>query len=148
MRLSFFAVAVAVFFLPCIGGLSFGRSGGGGNNNPRVQICQNKHCCQQWPHQQDLPNTLLDLLPPDVDVDIEVTGCLSECGKGPNMIFLLHKKDRSSVLLHAMNGPMHVAGELEDHFGIRVPSKLVAAVTVMDKASKGMSGTCLFVLYF
>ena len=66
----------------------------------------------------------------------EATSCLNQCGKGPNLT--LHKADRSQVQLSGVSGPMHLAEELEEHFEVRVPSKLVAAVTVMEKAKKGM----------
>lgn len=111
-------------------GLPFGKT-----RPAKVLVCQNKDCCRQWPHQQGLPDTLQDLLPPHVDVSVEVTGCLSQCGKGPNIV--LHKSDGSHITLNSMSGPMHLVVELEDHFEIRIPSKLVAAVTVMDKARKG-----------
>lgn len=127
-----------------------------GLSSPRVvRVCQNKHCCRQWTHQQNLPETFLELLPPDVNgnngggcgiisnnnnIEIEVTGCLSECGKGPNLVLNYKKHEdpqQRQVFLQGMTGPIQLAQELQEHFGIRVPSKLLAAATVMDKARKG-----------
>ena len=123
-----------------------------GNNGPRessstppkVQICQHKDCCRQWTlPQSSLAETLQDLLPPDVMLDVETTGCLSECGKGPNLVLLLHNHNNNTstspdpILLHGVTGPLHLATELEQHLGIRIPSKLLAAVTVLQKARQG-----------
>jgi hypothetical protein len=124
-------ICAALCVLPAVAAFSFGNRAA----DPKVKVCQNKDCCRQWTFQQSLPETLQDLLPPDAKVDIEATSCQSQCGKGPNLT--LHKADRSQIHLQGVSGPMHVAEELEEHFDVRVPSKLVAAVTVMEKAKKG-----------
>ena len=120
-----------------------------------AEICQNKDCCRQWTTTmtttQSLPETLQDLLPPDNllagGVQIQVTGCLSQCGKGPNLV--LHhdnNKDRKksdSTLVHGVTSPVVLAQVLHEHWDIHVPSKLLAAVSVMEKARKGMSCLCV-----
>lgn len=130
-------------FVPTTG---FSLGGGGGRPQHKVQICQNKDCCRQWTlTSTNLVETLQDLLPADdvMNVHIESTGCLSQCGKGPNIMMIFNdddddkKKNREPVLLHAVGGPHQLAQELQHHFGVRIPSKLLAAVTVMDKARKG-----------
>jgi hypothetical protein len=125
-------ICAVLSVLPAAAAFSFGNR----SADPKVKVCQNKDCCRQWTFQQSLPETLQDLLPPDAKLDIEATSCLNQCGKGPNLT--LHKADRSQVQLSGVSGPMHLAEELEEHFEVRVPSKLVAAVTVMEKAKKGM----------
>lgn len=110
----------------------------GGESGPRVGICQHKDCCRQWTHTQSLPETWQDLLPPDTQVQVEASGCLGECGQGPNV--LLHAAGANDpVLVHGLSTPLDVAAALEQHFDMRVPSKLLAAVTVLDKARKGTS---------
>eukprot|EP00977_Amphora_coffeiformis_P027316 scaffold34603_cov212-Amphora_coffeaeformis.AAC.9 len=125
----FFASWIALLLLlsaaPATRGLSF-----------KIQVCQNKDCCRQWKHPQNLPETLQDLLPPDAaPVEVEITGCLSQCGKGPNLV--LHNSGASSSqLVQGVVGPLQLADELQDYMGIHVPSKLVAAATVMEKATR------------
>lgn len=102
-----------------------------------VQVCQNKDCCKRWSMTyQRLPEILQDLLPPDVAsrVEVETTGCFSLCGKGPNIC--MKKSGSQEVYLNGITGPMTLADDLEEHLSIKIPSKLVAAVTVMEKAQK------------
>ena len=127
-------------------GFNLGNSNSNNNKPPpphKVRICQNKDCCRQWTlEQQGLPETLQDLLPPDAAaagssaVQVESTGCLSQCGKGPNLT-MQNNHNNAPVMLHAVDGPVALARALQDELGIRVPSKLLAAVTVMEKARKG-----------
>lgn len=52
-----------------------------------VKVCHNKDCTKKG-GGEPLLNTFRDLLPPDVArtrVSIETSGCLSQCGKGPNV---------------------------------------------------------------
>lgn len=140
---------------------AFNVFGGSNNNNNNkqppheVRICQNKDCCRQWTLEQTLPETLQDLLPPDVSpaVQVQVTSCLSQCGKGPNVMMIIKQQqpqDASSpteVLLQGVDSPSALAAELQLFLGIRVPSKLLAAVTVMEKARKGTLYACTYILY-
>lgn len=115
----------------------------GGKQTPtphKVRVCQNKDCCRQWKHAQNLPETLQDLLPPDANVEMEVSGCLSQCGKGPNLMVQNnnnHQGGSSQTIVQGVTGPLSLVDELQDQLGISVPSKLVAAVTVMEKATRG-----------
>ena len=120
------------------------------NNNHKlpaewtVRTCQNKDCCKQWTlTYQGLPEVLQDLLTPEIAprVHVEGTGCLSLCGKGPNME-LQSNQQSSAFTLNGMSGSMSLALELEERLEIEVPSKLIAAVTVLEKAAKGESMKC------
>jgi len=106
------------------------------SNSPktRVQVCQNKDCCQRWTLSTPLPETLQDLLPPKADsVEIESTGCLSQCGKGPNLCI---KTKMQEQCVHGVINAAMLAVQLGEVDG-KVPSKLLAAVNVMEKAQKG-----------
>jgi len=111
------------------------------SSSSKVRVCQNRDCCRQWKHPQNLPETLQDLLSPDADsVEVEITGCLSQCGKGPNLL-ITHSdsgtSSSSSQLVQGVTDPVLLSNELKDRLGIRVSSKLVAAVTVMGRATQG-----------
>lgn len=133
-----------------------------------IQVCQNKDCCKRWKYQAlSLPETILSFLTWNnhdnyehvsaaAAVTIETTSCLSKCGMGPN-ISIICKQQHQQLLLHDVSDPAKVAFVIESAFeqqqqrndngktgipeeGLRytVPSKLVAAVTCMEKAYKGM----------
>jgi len=108
------------------------------NNDLRtIQVCQNKDCCQRWSMSyEQLPEILQDLLPPDVrdSVQVETSSCLSNCGKGPNMA--VKRVGSKGFFLNGITGPMILRDELEERMDIKIPSKLVAAVTVIEKAQK------------
>ena len=106
------------------------------SNGPktRIQVCQNKDCCRRWTLTAPLPETLHDLLPPNADsVEVETSGCLSQCGKGPNMCV---KTREQGEYLQGITNPAMLAVQLEEIAG-KVPAKLLAAVNVMEKAQKG-----------
>ena len=139
---------VLVLLLPMTATTAFHLGHNRGEQQPQpheVRICQNKDCCRQWTLAQNLPETVQDLLPPDAaPVQVQATGCLSQCGKGPNLTMQNNNNNQNGlasssqqVMLHAVQGPMALAAELQEQLGIRVPSKLLASVTVMDKARKG-----------
>jgi len=48
----------------------------------------------------------------------------------------IKKPGSKDIFLNGISGPMSLADELQEKLGIEVPSKLVAAVTVMEKAHK------------
>ena len=142
---------------------AFNVFGSSSNNNNKqqpheVRICQNKDCCRQWTLEQTLPETLQDLLPPDVSpaVQVQVTSCLSQCGKGPNVMMIIKQQQQAQdssassteVLLQGVDSPSALAAELQLYLGIRVPSKLLAAVTVMEKARKGTLSILMLLLHF
>ena len=98
-----------------------------------IQVCQNKDCCQRWRHQTPLPDVLADLLGDSVSV--ETTSCLSQCGKGPNLCVRNSKGEE--LQLQRIDSPTIAAAVLEESLGQKIPSKLLAAVNVLEKAHKG-----------
>ena len=102
-----------------------------------IQVCQNKDCCQRFEGSTNLVRTLYDLLPPSTakDVKIESSGCLSQCGKGPNMS--VQKNGKEKILVHGVKDAASAAVELELSCSITPNPTLLAAVNVMEKAQKG-----------
>ena len=103
-----------------------------------IQVCQNKDCCQRFEGQSmDLVRTLYDLLPPSsqADIDIEATGCLSQCGKGPNMS--VKRPNEKELLVHGVRDATMAATELELSCSLTTHPTLLAAVKVLEKAEKG-----------
>ena len=105
-----------------------------------IQVCQNKDCCKRYKMQSmNLVQTLRNLLPPsssDCTIQVVSTGCLSLCEKGPNLA--IHQQDMSSNETPTMHNG------ITDHFSaaavlpVEPPPTLLAAVSVMEKAEKGM----------
>jgi NADH:ubiquinone oxidoreductase subunit E len=100
-----------------------------------IQVCQNKDCCQRWKLQTPLPDVLHDLLLLENSerVQMETTSCLGQCGKGPNVCV------NGEVYLRGLCDAVTVAAQLESLISIPVPSKLLAAVNVLEKAQTGTS---------
>jgi (2Fe-2S) ferredoxin len=97
--------------------------------NVKVQVCQNKDCCQRFRGtSQNLVQTIQHLCP---EVQVESSACLSHCGKGPNICI-------------QVNGEEHVHGEIVDAASaaavleletkVTIHPTLVAAVNVMERA--------------
>jgi (2Fe-2S) ferredoxin len=102
--------------------------------NVKVQVCQNKDCCQRFRGtSQNLVQTIQHLCP---EVQVESSACLSHCGKGPNICI-------------QVNGEEHVHGEIVDAASaaavleletkVTIHPTLVAAVNVMERAYQGTS---------
>jgi len=102
---------------------------------PSIQVCQNKDCCKRWRHHTPLPDVLTDLL--GNTVSIETTSCLSQCGKGPNLC--VYNPKGEEVQLHMVDSPTVAVAVLEDTLMRNIPSKLLAAVNVLEKAQTGKS---------
>jgi (2Fe-2S) ferredoxin len=107
----------------------------------RIQVCQNKDCCQRWKGKAaSLPETLQDFY--DSSVSIETTSCLSQCGKGPNVC--VSTAQTGDVYLTGLVDPTAAAVQLEsillemgDDTLLQVPSKLLAAANCMNKVKEG-----------
>jgi hypothetical protein len=123
----------------------------------RIQVCQNKDCRQRWSLQTPLPEVVHDLLSAGnvastthVPFRVESTGCLSQCGQGPNVCVINASGDSgaavaaaagttgSEVYLNGLSTPIAVVSQLEDALSTSIPSKLLAAVTVLERAQNGM----------
>lgn len=111
----------------------------------KIQVCQNKDCCQRFEGSSstDLVRTLQDLLPShDGDgtvVVVESSGCLSQCGKGPNISVQQASSSSSEppLLVHGVRDAIRAATELELSCSVPVHSTLLAAVKVLEKAEQG-----------
>ena len=104
----------------------------------KILVCQNKDCCQRWKLHTPLPDVLHDLLGPMI-VDIETTSCLSLCGKGPNVSLVQRSGgvgQEEQVYLNGLVDAVSVAAAL-DALSFTVPTKLLAAVNVFEKAQSG-----------
>lgn len=99
----------------------------------KIQVCQNKECCRNFGGKTascfyNLPQVLQDL---SSFVEVESTGCLSKCDKGPNI-----QVASSSTILHRIKDHIQAAAALES-LGIIVPAQHMAAIAVLEKASQG-----------
>jgi predicted metal-binding protein len=133
-------LSALLLFLPLAASLSSSSS----NSHPkvRIQVCQNKDCCRRFQGSASLVDTLHDLIPPGMvaaHTTVESTSCLSRCDTGPNVCIQRDgHSDNASIDLHGVENAAAAAMHLQTACAIDVPSKLVAAVQVMEKAQKGM----------
>jgi hypothetical protein len=83
-----------------------------------LRICQNKHCRKRTQH--DIVQTVHNLLdlpsPPSHKINIESSGCLSQCDKGPNIEVEVERVSKSSstgskTLLHGMKDAQTCASQ-------------------------------------
>lgn len=126
-----------------------------------IYVCQNKACCQRWKLKTPLPDILHDLIISNDNssdakrILIETSSCLGQCDKGPNLRIttattkLTNKVSDQAVdttSISAIEGELFVDGiidaislitQLDETLSIAVPSKLLAAVTVFEKALTG-----------
>jgi predicted metal-binding protein len=102
----------------------------------RIQVCQNKDCCRNFQGTASLVDTLYDLIPPGEAAAVESTGCLSRCHTGPNIS--IQRDGHPDLIVNSVENAVAAAMHLQASCAIDVPSKLVAAVNVMERAQKGM----------
>lgn len=109
----------------------------------QIQVCQNKFCCKAWHHKTPLPDVLHDLLGSEGVIDA-TTACFSQCQNGPNIC--VKRKNEPDKMLYGIWDPTTAAAHLEALASIEIPSKILAAVNVLEKAERGTSyaGTILF----
>jgi hypothetical protein len=121
-----------------------------GNPKVRIQVCQNKDCCRRFQGSASLVDTLHDLIPPGIPAahtTVESTSCLSRCETGPNLCIQRDgHPDNTSIDLRGVENAAAAVMHLQATCAIDVPSKLIAAVKVMEKAHKGTSYIVLEVL--
>lgn len=99
-----------------------------------IQVCQNKDCCRRFQAQSKLPEVLEDLL--DDSVSIQATGCLSHCGKGPNVcIKHLGKAGFRGGITNPSLAVLFLEEELQEQ---PLSTKRIAAVKVLEKGHQGM----------
>lgn len=112
------------------------------NNVRKIQVCQNKDCCQRWNGQVGtLPEALQDLIGTINDIEIETTGCLSQCSKGPNICAIT--VDGKETFVNGLIDPAatSIGLEVATSDTIIIPTKLLAAVNCLEKAMKGKKDT-------
>jgi hypothetical protein len=124
-----------------------------GLSTAKIVVCQNKDCRQRWQLQTPLPEVLHDLLSGSSnrhDFSIETTSCFSQCGQGPNVCITVPQPSPNQngelsreVYLNGLSNAIAVSAELE-LLSLPVPSKLLAAVNVLERALNGKSpSSCL-----
>lgn len=120
-----------------------------------IKVCQNKTCKKQQDatHNRSLIQTFQDLLTPEMapSVAIEESGCLTQCGKGPNVSVQRRGKSSAESLFNHVDSSHAAAVVLADGCGLSSPPILTAACEVLDKAHRGkaleFSNPCVFVLF-
>ncbi len=149
---SFFSILALVISSPypwSCHALSSSNNSRGANTNKSytIKVCQTKTCSQQ--HQgsgyaasrRPLVRVIQDLIPPsrmsvqDVKIHVESSGCLSQCGNGPNLVVLA--RDRNETMHNYIHSPQSAAVILQNICGIQIPKILLAASDVMRKAELG-----------
>lgn len=101
----------------------------------QVSVCQNKDCCSRWKHTTPLPEVLSDMLGGDAHTEVATTSCLGQCGNGPNVC--VHAPKLGDMYLRGLEDATMAAAHLEALTDVQIPSKLLAAVNVLEKAQRG-----------
>jgi (2Fe-2S) ferredoxin len=105
-----------------------------------VQVCTNKDCCKRFQGKSmTLVQAFYDLVPPAAlkDITIEPSGCLSNCGKGPNICIQTEGQD--DKIVYGIANAASAAAELDLSDALVTHPTLLAAVNVMEKAELGES---------
>jgi len=112
-------------------------------NSIVIKVCQSKTCTKQHGSQlrslvtvmQDLIHTSNNTNSMTTTMNVEATGCLTQCGRGPNLAVVSSSKtNQQETLYRLVDSPQAAAIVLEEVSGIPVPSILIAACNVMQKA--------------
>jgi len=111
-----------------------------------VKICQNKDCRKRFsPRAPDgsLVDTIKDLLPSSSsdntgNIAIESSGCLSQCGKGPNLC-VVEADSGKERLFYGVDSASTAAAILDVACDYDPPVDLIMAA---DKISKAQIGEC------
>jgi (2Fe-2S) ferredoxin len=158
LQLSFSIFITVYYFCFCYALSSSSTSGGGSTGKSYiVKVCQSKTCMQQHhggsaASSRSLVQLIQDLIPPpkmqqqNIKISVESSGCLSQCGYGPNLVVAGEGKKNETLYNH-VNSPQAVAVILQDVCGIQVPKILLAASDVMRKAELGKETERLCKLY-
>ena len=101
-----------------------------------------------------LLQTFRDLIPPqensDTSISIEPSGCLSQCGKGPNVSLTINenKNEEKTKFYSSVSDLQMASAVLEVGAGIDTPIQLMVAVEVTAKAAKSELVHFLYSKYF
>ena len=109
-----------------------------------IQACQNKDCIKKF--QSSTTNSdggiiqmITDLIPPKHENDfiIESSGCLAQCGLGPNICIKNNNMNGGEGrIFHDVKDVQTAAAILEVGGGIDCPIELMVAVDMMSQASQ------------
>ena len=104
-----------------------------------IKICHHKDCVKRG-GGETLLNTFRDLLPGGSNsaapsVTIESSGCLSQCGKGPNVFAL--GSDGKEKLYFGVEDPTTASAVLDVATGQEYPINLLVAATSILEAEHG-----------
>eukprot|EP00555_Chaetoceros_dichaeta_P013735 CAMPEP_0198263626 /NCGR_PEP_ID=MMETSP1447-20131203/12916_1 /TAXON_ID=420782 /ORGANISM="Chaetoceros dichaeta, Strain CCMP1751" /LENGTH=267 /DNA_ID=CAMNT_0043952309 /DNA_START=108 /DNA_END=911 /DNA_ORIENTATION=+ len=108
----------------------------------RIQVCQNKDCqkrFQKFSSSENLVQTFSDLLPPfsSSSVTVESTGCLGQCGQGPNVsISRSSSEGRMEKIFGSVDDGMMASAILEVGGGIEAPDLLLIAVEGIGRSTR------------
>jgi len=111
----------------------------------RIKICQNKDCQKRFQKvspSENLVQTFSDLLPPSASstVIVESTGCLGQCGNGPNIsISSSVSGKRTEKLFGGVDGGLMASAILEVGGGIESPDLLLIASEAIAKSTRATS---------
>ena len=108
------------------------------NNNCRIKVCHNKDCVKKGGGER-LVDIFHDLIPNEASgVTIESSGCLSQCGNGPNV--LVEANGEKEKIYFDVNDPTSASAVLEVATGEDYPiNLLVAADYIFQSESAGTS---------
>lgn len=100
-----------------------------------IKVCHNKDCCKKGGGEA-LLETFRDLIPPpspgEASIAIESSGCLSQCGKGPNVL-VVHNDD-SEKMYFGVEDPMSASAVIDVATGEEYPINLLLAATYISQA--------------
>ncbi|KAL9180286.1 hypothetical protein ACHAXT_008256 [Thalassiosira profunda] len=102
-----------------------------------IKICHNKDCTKRRGGEM-LLTTFRDLLPPDTsEVVVESSGCLSQCGKGPNVCCI--DADGKEKLYFGVDDATTASAVLDVATGGDYPINLLVAATSIAEAERTTS---------
>ena len=98
-----------------------------------IKVCQHKNCLKQYT-KGNLVETFKNLINPEStsSISVESCGCLSGCGKGPNVS--IQSKDEN--IFGAVEDALAAATLLNSECSYKCDNMLIAACDVMAQAEK------------
>eukprot|EP00571_Detonula_confervacea_P012329 CAMPEP_0172300916 /NCGR_PEP_ID=MMETSP1058-20130122/2915_1 /TAXON_ID=83371 /ORGANISM="Detonula confervacea, Strain CCMP 353" /LENGTH=256 /DNA_ID=CAMNT_0013010863 /DNA_START=54 /DNA_END=824 /DNA_ORIENTATION=- len=115
------------------------------SSNCVIKVCHNKDCTKKG-GGEPLLNTFRDLLPaPSLGesprVSIESSGCLSQCGKGPNVAVAVGNGNEEDKLYFGVEDPTTASAVLDVATGEEYPINLLVAAASISQAKCATSPT-------
>ena len=116
----------------------------------RIKVCQNKDCQKRFhkfSQTETLVQTFSDIIPPSAssNVAIESTGCLSQCGNGPNVSISgsVSGGEQTEKIFGGVDGALMASAVLEVGGGIGSPDLLLIAAEAIAKSTRGTFPLCV-----